>query len=100
MINRISTSDLSQRAPSEISFAGCRRVTGVLLLLVALGLWANIGRAANAVVTFTNFPAAVSNTYNGIITLQINGLTNGVTNVVVQKFLDLNTNGIIDANDL
>ena len=57
-------------------------------------------RAVNAVITFTNFPNVVSNTYNGVITLQINGLTNGVTNVVVQKFLDLNTNGVIDSGDL
>jgi len=57
-------------------------------------------RAASAVITFTNSPSVVSNTYNGLITLQINGLTNGVTNVVVQKFLDVNTNGIIDSKDL
>lgn len=69
---------------------------------VVLALWAGLGaaRAASAVVTFTNFPAAVSNTYNGLITLQIYGMTNGVTNVVVQKFLDLNTNGVIDSSDL
>jgi len=49
-------------------------------------------------VTFTITPAAVSNTYNGAITLQISGLTNNET-VVIQKFLDLNTNGVIDAGD-
>jgi hypothetical protein len=57
-------------------------------------------RAADAVITFTNIPSVVSNTYDGVITLQINGLTNGVTNVLVQKFLDVNTNGIIDSRDL
>ncbi len=34
----------------------------------------------------------------GSVTLQISGLTAGDT-VVVQKFLDLNTNGVIDASD-
>lgn len=48
--------------------------------------------------TFTNTPAAVSNTYSGILTLQIGGLTNRET-VVVQKFADLNTNGVIDGAD-
>ena len=51
-----------------------------------------------AAVTFTVSPAAVSNSYNGPITLQINGLASGDT-VVVQKFLDLNTNGIVDSTD-
>ncbi|MGA2174885.1 MAG: choice-of-anchor tandem repeat GloVer-containing protein [Verrucomicrobiota bacterium] len=49
-------------------------------------------------VTFSVTPAAVGNTYNGVITLQVGGLTNNET-VVVQKFLDLNTNGVIDAGD-
>lgn len=52
-----------------------------------------------ATVTFTNTPTAVSNTYTGIITLQIGGLTN-TEMVVVQKFLDANTNGVIDGRDL
>jgi hypothetical protein len=38
--------------------------------------------------------------YNGVVTLQIDGMTNGVTNVVVQKFLDVDTNGILGAKDL
>ena len=49
-------------------------------------------------ITFSLTPAAVSNTYVGPITLQIGGLTNGET-VVVQKFIDLNANGVIDAGD-
>jgi hypothetical protein len=40
----------------------------------------------------------VSNTYNGYITLQVSGLASGDT-VVVQKFLDLNTNGVVDSGD-
>src|ERR1039458_7920065 len=43
-----------------------------------------------AAVAFSVTPSAVSNTYNGTITLQVTGLTNGET-VVVQKFLDANT---------
>lgn len=68
-----------------------------LSLVLAMVLAATPARAAS--ITFTNFPSIVSNTYNGVITLQINGLTNG-QNVVVQKFLDVNTNGIIDVHDL
>ncbi len=49
-------------------------------------------------VTFAVTPAAVSNTYSGTVTLQAGNLASGET-VVVQKFLDLNTNGIIDAGD-
>jgi hypothetical protein len=49
--------------------------------------------------TFTNFPTVVSNTYTGSITLQVSNLPTGDT-VVIQKFLDVNTNGIIDAADL
>ena len=66
-----------------------------LLLAWLIGLTQNV-RAVTA--TFTNTPAAVSNTYTGTITLQIGGLTNTET-VVVQKFMDLNTNGVIDGGD-
>jgi hypothetical protein len=72
-------------------------------LLVFLALWAAAmtGRGAtSAVVTLTTTPSVVSNMYNGVVSLQINGMTNGVTNVVVQKFLDVDTNGIVDAKDL
>jgi Carboxypeptidase regulatory-like domain len=74
------------------------RIATVLLFL-ALCVGA-ISARATAVVTFTVSPNVVSNTYNSVITLQMNGLTNGVTNVVVQKFLDVNTNGVIDSGDL
>ena len=50
-------------------------------------------------LSFTISPTAVSNTFHGPITLQVNGLANGDT-AVVQKFLDLNTNGVIDPTDL
>jgi hypothetical protein len=67
--------------------------------LVALASGLLIGHSALAAVTFTITPSAVSNTYSGLITLSIGGLTNTET-VVVQKFLDLNTNGIIDGSDM
>src|SRR6266851_9841358 len=66
-------------------------------LSAALALFA--GRNAHAAVAFTVTPSAVSNTYSGTITLQVTGLTNTET-VVVQKFLDANTNGLIDAGDI
>jgi len=65
-------------------------------LFITLALLA--ARKDLSAVTFTVTPAAVSNTYNGPITLQITGLTNTET-VVVQKFLDLNTNGVIGGAD-
>jgi hypothetical protein len=57
-----------------------------------------VAGAADAAVTFTITPSAVSNTYSGQITLQVAGLATGGS-VVVQKFLDLNTNGVIDGTD-
>jgi len=53
---------------------------------------------ALAAVTFTLSPSVISNTYVGAITMQINGLTNGES-VVVDHFVDVNNNGIIDTND-
>jgi hypothetical protein len=70
--------------------SGLQRAT----LLIGLGLCQSL----TAAVTLTITPTAVSNTYTGTITLQIGGLTNGET-VVVQEFLDVNTNGVIEASD-
>jgi hypothetical protein len=70
--------------------------TGLLQAALLIGLGFCHGLAAAA--TFTVTPSAVSNTYTGTITLQIGGLTNGET-VVVQEFLDLNTNGVVEASD-
>jgi hypothetical protein len=53
---------------------------------------------ASAAINLTITPSAVSNTYNGKITLQVTGISSGST-VVIQKFLDANTNNIIDASD-
>lgn len=64
------------------------------LLLLRFGLLNNSAPAA----TFSVSPSSISNTYTGMITLQVAGLTNGEM-VVVQKFLDANANGVIDAAD-
>jgi hypothetical protein len=68
------------------------------LFFLALALFAALAQTARATVAFTITPAAVSNTFSGPVTLQITGLTNTET-VVVQKFLDANTNGVVDAGD-
>src|SRR5262249_12690107 len=67
------------------------------LLLSALGIW--LCRPASAAVTFTNTPAAVSNQYNGVVTLQIGGVTNGET-VLIQQYMDINTNNVVDSADI
>ncbi|HEX3889781.1 MAG TPA: hypothetical protein VHX90_02930, partial [Verrucomicrobiae bacterium] len=69
------------------------------VLPAALAVLFVADNACLGAVTFTNTPAVVSNTYSGYITLQIGGLTNHET-VVVQKFLDINTNNAVDAGDL
>ncbi len=54
--------------------------------------------AAVAQPVLTVSPAVTSNTYPGVITLGITGLTNHET-VTVQEWLDLNANGVIDAGE-
>lgn len=56
------------------------------------------GIAAQAAVGFSVSPAATSNTYTGVITLQATGLTNGEA-VVVQRFLDSNADGVPGAGE-
>ena len=53
---------------------------------------------ASHAATLSISPASISNSYSGNLTLQISGLTNGET-VLIERFLDLNTNGIIDATE-
>ncbi len=52
----------------------------------------------SAAITLTVTPSTISNTYSGNITLQIGGLNSGEA-VVIQKYTDANTNGVIDAAD-
>jgi hypothetical protein len=68
------------------------------VFLAAAFLGSASGGWATRVVTFTNTPAAISNTYTGVITLQIAGLTNG-EQVAIQDYLDLNGNGSVDAGE-
>ena len=67
----------------------------ILLLAVFFGS----ARPGWSAVTFSVAPTTVSNTYSGTISLLVGGLTNGET-VLIQKFLDINTNGAIDNADL
>jgi hypothetical protein len=70
---------------------------GLRLVVFQLGLL--LCQTASAAVGFTVTPSSVSNTYIGPVTLQVTGLTNGET-VVVQKYLDLNADHVVDAGDL
>jgi hypothetical protein len=80
-----------RRLPKAMSLS---RLWPLLLALCAGAI------PVQAAITFTVSPNVVSNTYNGVVTLQVNGLTNGANNIVVQKFLDADTNGVIDSGDL
>jgi hypothetical protein len=68
------------------------KTPGLLMLFVFLS------RTLAAAVTLSVSPSSTSNNYNGVITLQIGGLTNGES-VVVQRFLDFNSNGVIDPGE-
>src|SRR4051812_8163949 len=48
--------------------------------------------------TLSVSPSVISNSYPGVIQLNIGGLTNG-EQVVVRKWLDLNANGSIDSGE-
>ena len=51
-------------------------------------------RAAGLVVS----PAAISNSYTGLITLQVTGLTNGEP-VTLEKYHDVNGNGVLNPGE-
>ena len=55
------------------------------------------GSASGATLSVT--PSAVSNTYDGVLTLQVDGLTNG-EQVIIQRYLDGNGNGVVDNGEL
>jgi len=69
---------------------------GVGMLIGSIGLL--LSHNARGADTFSVSPGGVSNLYAGAIRLQISGLTNGET-VSVEKYLDVNTNRIIDSAD-
>jgi len=71
----------------------------ILLLSSALPGFALFGVCTKAsAATLSVSPAVTSNTYAGVITLSITGLTNG-EQVEIQKYLDLNSNGIVDLGE-
>src|SRR5207237_5403394 len=57
-----------------------------------------IGWTARGQVAVTITPSSIGNTYSNTISLQVTGLTNGET-AFVQKFIDADGNGIMDAGD-
>ena len=69
-----------------------------MVLFVALAAWYYGECQGRATVSLTVTPSAVGNTYAGDITLNITGLTNGES-VQVQTYLDLNSNGVVDAGE-
>jgi Carboxypeptidase regulatory-like domain len=66
-------------------------ILSLLVLLVA-------GNAAIAQPVLSVSPSSTSNNYTGVITLTISGLNTG-EQVTVQKWLDLNANGVIDPGE-
>ena len=71
----------------------------IKLQLAMFAFAALLGQTGLAAVGFTITPSSISNTYIGSVTLQISGLTSGDT-VLVRKYLDLNTNGVVDGADI
>jgi hypothetical protein len=71
----------------------CKTVTGIFVVMLLGGF-----HTAFAQQTLTVSPAVTSNTYPGVITLNITGLTNG-EQVAVQEFMDLNANGSVDPGE-
>ena len=70
-----------------------KTVTGIFVVMLLAGF-----HTAFAQQTLTVSPTITSNTYTGVITLNITGLTNHET-VTLQEWLDLNANGVIDAGE-
>ena len=64
-----------------------------LLLAVSFAPFATKGA-----VSVNISPSSVGSTYSGVVTLQVTGLATG-DSIVVQKYVDLNTNGIVDGSD-
>jgi hypothetical protein len=69
----------------------------ITLLLFTLALV--LPGSVKAIPTLSVSPSVISNTYEGIITLNITGLTN-TEQVVVRRWIDGNANGVIDAGEL
>lgn len=66
--------------------------------LAALTMLMGFGSAVFAQPALSVSPAVISNTYPGLIALSLTGLTNG-EKVMIQRWIDLNGNGGIDAGE-
>ncbi|HXC99776.1 MAG TPA: carboxypeptidase-like regulatory domain-containing protein, partial [Verrucomicrobiae bacterium] len=69
------------------------------VLSAFLASWLAASSTGFAQQTLTVSPSSTSNTYTGVVTLNITGLTNG-EKVSIEKWLDLNANGLIDPGEL
>jgi hypothetical protein len=69
-----------------------------LLPLCSAAIGLLFAHSALAAISFTVTPPATSNAYTGFVTLAGTGLFTNET-VVVRKYIDLNTNGVVDASD-
>src|SRR5436190_12197191 len=69
----------------------------VVLSAFTMALMLNTAQATPVVLTVK--PAVISNTYPGVITLDITGLTN-TEKVTIQKWIDSDGNGAVDAGEL
>lgn len=66
-------------------------------MLTAVALcW--LGEEAGRAATLSVTPAVIGNTYPGVITLDIGGVTNG-EQVTIQKYIDANANGAVDPGE-
>jgi hypothetical protein len=66
--------------------------------LLSLPIAVTLTQSAATAATLSIAPSTISNTYPGVVQLNIGSLTNGET-VIVQKWLDLNANGSIDPGE-
>src|ERR1039457_4469666 len=72
--------------------------TKIQTLLLVLAFLAGSANAGPPPVTLIVTPSVISNTYSEVIMLNITGLTNTET-VTIQRWLDFNGNGSIDAGE-
>lgn len=73
-----------------------RRLYGASLTWTVLAMV--VSSVAFGAVGITVSPSVISNTYVGMVTVQITGLSDGET-VLLQRFLDANANGVVDGPD-
>ena len=73
--------------------------THISLLLFTFSFLAGLAVLNGSAITLSITPSSISNTYSGKITLVVGGLPSGGS-AVVQKYLDHNANGVVDAGDM